>query len=129
MAEWEAGDWILVWVEDLHRWAGRKCFWEEEQELMELGACCLILSCNQKYGLHADCHSGMGITKSRCFFVKQAVHPCWYRRKLVGRVNNTWFHSRKALFDCRFYLLFKPGRNKNQAKGDPDRQGFFQVQI
>ena len=32
MAESEAKDWVLVWVEDLHRRAGSKRFWEEEQE-------------------------------------------------------------------------------------------------
>ena len=30
-----------------------------------------------KYGPHTDCHSGIRIDKSHCFFVKQAVHPCW----------------------------------------------------
>ena len=37
MAESEARDWVLVWVEDLHRRAGRKRFWEEEQERIDLG--------------------------------------------------------------------------------------------
>ena len=46
MAESEAGDWVLVWVEDLHRWAGSKHFREEEQEWIDLGTCCLILSCS-----------------------------------------------------------------------------------
>ena len=43
MAESEARDWVLVWVEDLHRRAGSKRFWEEEQERIDLGTCCLIL--------------------------------------------------------------------------------------
>ena len=34
--------------------------------------------------------------------------------KLVGRVNSTWFHSEKALFDSIFYLLFKPSRNRTE---------------
>ena len=34
--------------------------------------------------------------------------------KLVGRVNSTWFHSEKALFDSIFYLLFKPSRNRTK---------------
>ena len=34
MAESEARDWVLVWVEDLHRRAGSKRFWEVEQELL-----------------------------------------------------------------------------------------------
>ena len=46
MAESEARDWVLVWVEDLHRRAGSKRFWEEEQERIDLGTCCLILSCS-----------------------------------------------------------------------------------
>ena len=33
-------------VEDLHRRAGSKRFWEEEQERIDLGTCCLILSCS-----------------------------------------------------------------------------------
>ena len=33
----EAGDWVLVWVEDLHRRAGSNRFWEEEQERIDLG--------------------------------------------------------------------------------------------
>ena len=37
MAESEARDWVLVWVEDLHRRAGSKRFWEEEQERIDLG--------------------------------------------------------------------------------------------
>ena len=78
MAESEARDWVLVWVEGLHRRAGSKRFWEEEQERIDLGTCCLILpAAFGKYGLHTDCHSGMRIAKSRCFSVKQAVHPCW----------------------------------------------------
>ena len=35
MAESEARDWVLVWVEDLHRRAGSKRFWEEEQERID----------------------------------------------------------------------------------------------
>ena len=44
MPESEAGYWILVWVEGLHRRAGSKRFLEEEQEQIDLGTCCLILS-------------------------------------------------------------------------------------
>ena len=52
MAESEARNWVLVWVENLHRRAGSKRFWEEEQERIDLGTCCLILSCTYgKYGL------------------------------------------------------------------------------
>ena len=40
MAESEARDWVLVWVEGLHRRAGSKRFWEEEQERIDLGTCC-----------------------------------------------------------------------------------------
>ena len=36
MPESEAEDWVLVWVEDLHRRAGSKRFWEEEQERIDL---------------------------------------------------------------------------------------------
>ena len=39
MAESEARDWVLVWVEDLRRRAGSKRFWEEEQERIDLGTC------------------------------------------------------------------------------------------
>ena len=46
MAESEAKDWVLVWVEDLHRRAGSKRFWEKEQERIDLGTCCLILYCS-----------------------------------------------------------------------------------
>ena len=46
MAEIEARDWVLVWVEDLHRRAESKRLWEEEQERIDLGTCCLILSCS-----------------------------------------------------------------------------------
>ena len=46
MAESEARDWVLVWVEDLHRRAGSKRFWKEKQERIDLGTCCLILSCS-----------------------------------------------------------------------------------
>ena len=28
----ESEDWVLVWVEDLHRQAGSKRCWEKEQE-------------------------------------------------------------------------------------------------
>ena len=44
MAESDARDWVLVWVEDLHRRAGSKRFWEEKQERIDLGTSCLILS-------------------------------------------------------------------------------------
>ena len=44
MAELEARDWVLVLVEDLHRRAESKRLWEEEQERIDLGTCCLILS-------------------------------------------------------------------------------------
>ena len=78
MAESEARDWVLVWVGDLHRQAGTKRFWEEEQERIDLGTCCLILSCSlwevrSTYRL-SQC---MRIDKSRCFSAKQAVHSCW----------------------------------------------------
>ena len=46
MAESEARDRVLVWVEDLHRRAGSKCFWEEEQKRTDLETYCLILSCS-----------------------------------------------------------------------------------
>ena len=39
MAKSEARDWVLVWVEDLHRRAGSKRFWEEEQKRIDLGTC------------------------------------------------------------------------------------------
>ena len=45
MPESEARDWVLVWVEDLHRRAGGKRFWEKEQKRIDLMTCCLILSC------------------------------------------------------------------------------------
>ena len=45
MAESEAKDWVLVWVEDLHQQAGSKQFWKKEQEQIDLGTC-LILSCS-----------------------------------------------------------------------------------
>ena len=45
MAKSEARDWVLVWVEDLHRRAESNRFWEE-QERIDLGTCCLILSCS-----------------------------------------------------------------------------------
>ena len=44
MIESEAEDWVLVWIEDLHRQAGSKRFWEEEQ--IDFGTCCLILFCS-----------------------------------------------------------------------------------
>ena len=46
MAESEARDWVLVWVEDLHRRAGSKRFWKKVQERIDLGKCCLILFCS-----------------------------------------------------------------------------------
>ena len=56
----------------------------------------------------------MKIDKLRCFSAEQAVQLSILvgsGEKLIGRANTTWFHSRKALFDSKFYLLFKPGRN------------------
>ena len=59
MTESEARDWVLVWAEDLHRRAGSKRFWEEEQERIDLGTCCLILSSSLwKVRPTCDCHSG-----------------------------------------------------------------------
>ena len=46
MAESEAKDWALIWVEDLHRRAGSMRFCEEEREGIGLGTCCLILVCS-----------------------------------------------------------------------------------
>ena len=46
MTESETRDWVLVCVEDLHRRAGNKRFWEDEQERIDLGTCCVILSCS-----------------------------------------------------------------------------------
>ena len=40
MSESEAKDSVLVWVEDLHRRAGSKRFWEEEKERIDLEMCC-----------------------------------------------------------------------------------------
>ena len=79
MAESEARKWVLIWVENLHRRARSKRFWVEGQERLDLDTCCLILSCllNKAWPTeYANCNSGMGIDKSRCFSVKQAVHPC-----------------------------------------------------
>ena len=64
-------------MEDLHRRGGSKRFWEEEQEHIDFGKCCLILSCSLwevRPTVYSDCHSGMRIDKSRCFSVKLAVH-------------------------------------------------------
>ena len=65
MAKSEARDWVLVWVEDLHRRAGSKRFWGEEQERIDLGTCCLILfyslwEARRTYRLS---HSGMRVCK------------------------------------------------------------------
>ena len=77
MAESEARGWVLVWVEDLHLRAVSKHFWEE-QEQIDLRTSCLICPATfGKYGLHTDYHRSMRIDKSRCFSVKQVVHPCW----------------------------------------------------
>ena len=46
MAESEARDWVLGWLEDLHRRAGGMRFWKENQERIDLGICCLILFCS-----------------------------------------------------------------------------------
>ena len=46
MAESEAKDWVLVWVEDLHRRAGSKRFWEEEQERIDKIAYFLLVGAN-----------------------------------------------------------------------------------
>ena len=46
MFESEAKDWVLVWVEDLHRRAESKRFWEEEKQRIDLEMCCLILACS-----------------------------------------------------------------------------------
>ena len=79
MAESEAKD----WVEDLHRREGSMRFGEKEHKRIVLRASSLILSCNLwRYVLHADCHSGTRIDKSRCFSVTQiVVHLCWLRRE------------------------------------------------
>ena len=37
MAESEAREWVLVSMEELHRRAGSKRFWEKEQEQINLG--------------------------------------------------------------------------------------------
>ena len=44
MAESEVRDWVLVWVEDLHRGEGSKRFWEEEQKRVNLRMCCSTLN-------------------------------------------------------------------------------------
>ena len=79
MAESEARDWVLVLVEDLHRWAGFKRFWEEEQKRIDLRTCYLILSCSlwEVRPILTDYRRGMRIDRLRYFSVKQAVHPCW----------------------------------------------------
>ena len=46
-------------MEDLHRREVSKRFWEEEQERIDLGTCCLCPAAFGKYGLHTNCHSGM----------------------------------------------------------------------
>ena len=63
------------------------------------------------------CVSDMKIENLRCFFLKQADVLVGSRKKLVGRVglNNAWFRGRKALFKCKFYLLFKPSRNRVES--------------
>ena len=45
MAESEAEDRLLVWV-DLHQRAESKRFWKEEQERVDLGTRCLAFSCS-----------------------------------------------------------------------------------
>ena len=39
MVELKAKNWVLVWVEDLHRRAESKRFWEEEKERIDLEMC------------------------------------------------------------------------------------------
>ena len=46
MAESEARDWVLFWVEDLHQRAGSKQFWEEEQERRDKIAYFLLVGAN-----------------------------------------------------------------------------------
>ena len=46
MAESEAEDRLLVWVEDLHQRAESKRFWKEELERIDLGTRCLTLPCS-----------------------------------------------------------------------------------
>ena len=41
MAKSEARDWVFVWVEESHRQAENKRFWQEEQEPIDFGTYCL----------------------------------------------------------------------------------------
>ena len=99
MAESEVRDWVLVWVEDLHRRASKR-FWEEEQERIDLGTCCLILSGSLwEVRLHTDCHSGMRIDQSRCFSVKQAFQVVYgYEDEAISRSAQIWTRKMTRLF-------------------------------
>ena len=114
MAESEAKDLVLVWVEDLHRRAGSMRFWEEEKERIDLEMCCLILSSNlwerrPTYRL-SQWHANGYNTMLFCEAVRTALFVA-ERSSLVEYTTrvSTWG---KALFDSRFYVLFKPGRNR-----------------
>ena len=78
MTESEARDWVLVWVEGLHRRAGSKCFWEKEQERIDLGTSCLVLSCSlwevrPTYRL-SQWHD------MTCFFQKRFSQNCYFSK-------------------------------------------------
>ena len=55
-------------VKDLHQRTGRKRFWEEEQERLDLGMCCLILSCSLwEVQLHAQGRSPFHLSSAATF--------------------------------------------------------------
>ena len=60
MAESEARDWVIFWVEDLHRLVGSWRFWKEEQERIDLGTCCFTRFEKQIESAVKQCFSAAG---------------------------------------------------------------------
>ena len=107
MAESETRDWVLVWVEDLHRRAGSKRFWEKEQEWIDLGRCCLILSCSLwEQIFHPDQYS---LVSDSLLFLIQPLDSTFYKILSVLNIMMTvdsLFLPKAALLSI--YLLLKP---------------------
>ena len=91
-------------------------YWEEKQELIDLGACLILSSSLGRYNLYTNNCMARELINHVAFLQSRQYILVGSREKLVGRVNNAWFHSEEALFDIRFCLHFKLDRNRTKPR-------------
>ena len=96
-------------MEDLHRREVSKRFWEEEQERIDLGTCCLCPAAFGKYGLHTDRHSGMIMFWDGRTIAAAHVRPSQNTQERCATPTHPVYHRFSATPALAKYLFSRTG--------------------